>query len=91
MFMTPSVHGATLRLVVTPVAPRQSKFIARALLVWLILIATEFVHGILRAIFLVPVVGDFRARQIGVFIGSALILLVAYLLSAGFVRRIPSR
>jgi hypothetical protein len=27
----------------------------------------------------VPVVGDFRARQIGVFIGSALILLVAYL------------
>jgi hypothetical protein len=25
------------------------------------------------------VVGDFRARQIGVFIGSALILVVAYL------------
>ena len=41
------------------------------------LIAVEFVHGILRAIFLVPVVGDFRARRIGVFIGSGLILLVA--------------
>ena len=42
-----------------------------------VLIAVEFVHGILRAIFLVPVVGDFRARRIGVFIGSGLILLVA--------------
>jgi hypothetical protein len=51
----------------------------RASAVWLILIAVEFVHGVLRAIFLVPFIGDFRARQIGVFIGSALILLVAYL------------
>ncbi|MBZ5621502.1 MAG: hypothetical protein LAQ69_22660 [Acidobacteriia bacterium] len=32
----------------------------------------------LRALLLVPVVGDFRARQIGVFTGSLLILLVAY-------------
>ena len=52
----------------------------RALLIWLILIAVEFVHGILRAIFLVPVVGDFQSRQIGVFTGSILILAVAYLL-----------
>jgi hypothetical protein len=40
----------------------------------------EVIHGILRTRFLVPVVGDFRARQIGVFTGSALILVVAYLL-----------
>ena len=52
----------------------------RAMLVWLILIAVEFVRGILRALFLVPVVGDFRARQIGVSTGSILILAVAYLL-----------
>lgn len=51
----------------------------RALVIWLVLIGVEFVHGILRAIFLVPVVGDFLARQVGVFIGSALILVVAYL------------
>ena len=51
----------------------------RALAVWLILIVVEFVHGIFRTIFLVPITGDFRARQIGVFIGSALILVVAYL------------
>ena len=53
--------------------------LSRALVVWLLLIAVEFIHGIFRTIFLVPIVGDFRARQIGVFIGSALILLVAYL------------
>jgi hypothetical protein len=52
----------------------------RAFAVWLLLIAVEFVHGVLRTIFLVPVVGDFRARQIGVFTGSVLILAVAYLL-----------
>jgi hypothetical protein len=54
--------------------------VIRALLVWLVLIAAEFVHGTLRTIFLVPVVGDFRSRQIGVFTGSALILTVAYLM-----------
>ena len=39
----------------------------RALVVWLVLIGVEFAHGILRTVFLVPVVGDLRARQIGVF------------------------
>jgi hypothetical protein len=51
-----------------------------ALAVWLVLIAVEFIHGTLRTIFLVPVVGDFRSRQIGVFTGSVLILAVAYVL-----------
>ena len=40
---------------------------------------TESVNGILRGILLVPHVGDFRARQIGVFIGSLLILAIVYL------------
>jgi len=51
----------------------------RAPLVWVVLIGVEFVHGVLRAIFLVPHVGDFRSRQIGVFTGSVLILIVAAL------------
>ena len=51
----------------------------RAFLVWLVLIAVEFIHGVLRGMFLVPVVGDFRSRQIGVFTGSVLILAVACL------------
>jgi hypothetical protein len=61
------------------VVSRRSLF-KRALLVWLILIAVEFIHGTLRTIFLVPVVGDFRSRQIGVFTGSILILAVSYVL-----------
>jgi len=51
----------------------------RTLLVWLLLMAVETAHGILRNLFLTPVVGDFRARQMGVFIGSGLILVVTYL------------
>ena len=35
------------------------------------------------------IVGDFRARQIEVLIGSALILVVAYLL-VGWLRRYPN-
>ncbi|HQR10291.1 MAG TPA: hypothetical protein PLW68_03090 [Casimicrobiaceae bacterium] len=52
--------------------------LGRAFVIWLAIILVESLHGILRGIFLLPVVGDLRARQIGVVIGSALILLVAY-------------
>ena len=57
---------------------RQS-LIGRAVLVWLALIAAEIVHGIIRAVALVPLVGEFRSNQIGVFTGSAIILAIAYL------------
>lgn len=53
--------------------------VLRALLVWLLLIAAEILHGIARAIFLVPFVGDFRFRQIGVGTGSLIILVIALL------------
>jgi len=43
-----------------------------------VLIAVETVHGVLRNLFLVPIVGDTRARQIGVVIGSALVLATAF-------------
>ena len=46
----------------------------RALVAWLVLIAVESIHGVLRTLFLTPVVGDLRARQIGVAIGSVLVL-----------------
>jgi len=35
----------------------------RAFVVWLVMMGAEVVHGVLRAILLVPLVGDFRARQ----------------------------
>jgi hypothetical protein len=50
-----------------------------AFAVWLVLIAVETVHGILRTLLLVPLVGDLPARQIGVPLGSLLLFAVAYL------------
>ncbi|MCX7055542.1 MAG: hypothetical protein NTU56_15330 [Proteobacteria bacterium] len=49
----------------------------RALLVWLVIIVAELVHGTLRTLYLAPAIGDFPARRVGVFIGTALIFLIA--------------
>jgi len=49
----------------------------RALVVWLVLIAAEIVHGVVRAVVLVPRLGPFRSNQIGVLTGSMIILVVA--------------
>ena len=54
--------------------------IRRALLVWLLMMALETIHGVLRNRFLVPVVGAVGASQIGVLLGSALIVAIAILL-----------
>jgi len=62
-------------------------FLLRAILVWLVMIAAETVHGILRGVLLVPLVGDLPARQIGVLVGSFLIFGVACL----FIRWIAAR
>lgn len=48
----------------------------RALLVWLLIIAVESVNGTLRTLYLAPVIGDFPARRVGVFIAIALIFLI---------------
>jgi len=63
------------------------RILFRAVAVWLLIIAAETVHGILRTLLLVPLVGDVPARQIGVPIGSILILAIALL----FVRWIGAR
>ena len=51
--------------------------ILRSLTVWLILIAAEILHGIVRAIFRVSHVGQFRSNQIGVVTGSLIIVTIA--------------
>lgn len=51
----------------------------RGLLIWAIIILAESIHGIARALLLEPHVGDFKARQIAVFTGSAIILAIAIL------------
>lgn len=54
---------------------------SRALAAWLVIIVAETAHGVLRQLLLMPLVGDLRARQIGVLIGSAIILAIACWLS----------
>jgi apolipoprotein N-acyltransferase len=51
----------------------------RALAVWLIIISAETVHGIARTVFLAPLTGDFRARQIAVFLAIIIIFSITYL------------
>ncbi|MFM9904588.1 MAG: hypothetical protein ACKVQJ_08470 [Pyrinomonadaceae bacterium] len=53
--------------------------IIRALSIWILLILVETLHGILRGLLLVPLVGPIRANQIGVAVGSLLILVISIL------------
>lgn len=53
--------------------------VLRSIAVWLVLILAEALHGIARVTWLEPIVGDLRARQIGVFTGAMLILSIALL------------
>lgn len=50
----------------------------RVMVVWLLIIIAETVHGIIRQILIAPAIGDMRARQIGVLIGSAMIFVIAW-------------
>ncbi|WP_415908427.1 hypothetical protein [Oleiharenicola sp. Vm1] len=52
---------------------------ARALAIFALIALVETIHGSLRVRFLNRPLGDQRARQVGVFTGSALILLIAWL------------
>lgn len=52
----------------------------KALAVWLLLMLTETLHGAARIFLLVPLLGDFRARQVSVFTGAAIIFALAALL-----------
>lgn len=51
----------------------------RALLIWLLIVVVESIHGTIRELFIKPAIGDVPARQVSVFTGSLLILLVATL------------
>lgn len=51
--------------------------LSRGVAVWCCIIIVETLHGIARTTFLAPALGDFQARQVAVFTGSFLILVVA--------------
>jgi hypothetical protein len=52
---------------------------SRAIAVWMLIVVAESMHGTIRQLYIAPVIGDLPARQVGVFIGSALILVIAWL------------
>lgn len=62
-------------------------YLLRGFAVWLIVIAAETVHGILREALLAPIVGGFTARRIAFFIGLGLIFAVSLM----FIRWINAR
>ena len=55
-----------------------TQILLKAFLVWLLIGAAEVLHGILRVRLLNRRVGDHRARQIGVFTASGIILVIAW-------------
>lgn len=51
----------------------------RGLVVWLIIICAESLHGTLRELFLKPLIGDLPARQIGFFTALAIIFAITFI------------
>ncbi|TLU82150.1 MAG: hypothetical protein FDX30_11780 [Chlorobium sp.] len=56
----------------------------KVLTAWLLIVAAESVHGTLRRLFLVPLMGDMPSRQAGVLVGSLIIFVIALLTVRGF-------
>ena len=66
----------------------RSFVLARAVGIWLTLMAVESVHGVMRRLFLEPQLGDLRARQVSVLTGAVLIALVFWF-TLGWLRPQP--
>jgi len=56
----------------------RAKVNLRPIAVWLMIIAAECVHGLLRELFLEASLGDRVTHQIGVAIGSALVVAITF-------------
>lgn len=54
-------------------------YLLRGFVVWLVIIGAETVHGILRQVFIAPIVGDFPARRMAFYSGMLIIFAIAYL------------
>ena len=53
--------------------------LVRALAIWALIAIAETLHGAARTLFLVPILGDRPSRQLGVLVGSIMILVIAWL------------
>jgi hypothetical protein len=56
-----------------------AKVLLRGFAVWLVIILAETLHGTARELFLKPLLGDARARQISFFTALLLILTITFL------------
>ncbi len=48
----------------------------KSLAIWLVIMLLEITHGILRRLFVNPVIGEHAAHQAGVVVGSLLVFIV---------------
>ena len=53
--------------------------IRRGLVVWVVIIIVEIAHGMVRQIVLEPWIGDLRARQVSILLGSTLIIAITFI------------
>lgn len=67
------------------------RYLLRGLAVWCVIIVAESLHGTARELWLKPLVGDLRARQIAFFSGMVLILGVSLLFVRWFRTESPSQ
>jgi len=51
----------------------------RAASVWMLIMLAETGSGIVREVFIAPVIGGMRARQLGMLVGCVLIFVIAWL------------
>ena len=57
----------------------------RAIAVWLVIIVAESASGAIRRLWLIPILGEGRAAQIGFVVGVIIIITIAWLL-VGWMR-----
>jgi hypothetical protein len=50
----------------------------RAIAVWLVIIVAESVSGAIRRLWLIPILGEARAGQIGFVVGAIIIITIAW-------------
>ena len=58
---------------------RLGVLLVRAVAIWILIAVAETLHGVARTLVVVPILGDRPSRQLGVFVGSAMILGIAWL------------
>jgi hypothetical protein len=63
----------------------------RALLVWLLIIGVESLHGTLRVLLVEPVLGSLPARQLAMPVGLALIFAITWLMIGWIGAREPGQ